>query len=60
MLQPDISLINNTLRYIGCSDGQADEQMLLTVRKALDTVLTKADFKYRYCKIADLADTPTF
>ena len=47
MLQPDISLINNTLRYIGCSDGQADEQMLLAVRNALDTVLTKADFKYR-------------
>ena len=51
MLQPDISLINNTLRYIGCSDGQAGEQMLLAVRKALDTVLTKADFKYVIAKL---------
>lgn len=60
MLQPDISLINKVLQHIGCSESHKTEQLQNSAQEALNNVFEKADFKYRYCKIADLPTKPTF
>ena len=45
--------------YIRLSDGKPPNICYSLFAKRWDP-LTKADFKYRIGKIADLADTPTF
>lgn len=60
MLRQDISLINKTLQYLGCSLQHTNESLQTAAKEALDTINLKANFKYRCCKFTDVPIVPAF